>query len=279
MIAPFRTQIDRSSFAAFLRVAGFLLGHHLAAPGILAVDAEAGLILMEDFGDQSVAGLLQSPIGPEAYRTAAEIPDRLFELPTPDWAARPAIDEQAGMVKLTLEQMPQSNGLVAALLPGLETVLSRFAGGAPALSLRDYHGENLIWRDGAIGLRRVGLLDFQDAVMLPLGYDLASLVDDPRREVPAGLRADLIERFAVRHGLPPDVARTRIDTLSLLRNLRILGIFHRLAERGKPAYRRFLPRTMALIASATDNPDLRLLRGPVSETLSRGADWAEGAAP
>jgi aminoglycoside/choline kinase family phosphotransferase len=279
MVAPCRTQADRDSFLAFLRVAEFLLGHNLAAPDILAVDAEAGLILMEDFGDQSVAGLLQSPIGPEAYRTAAEIPDRLSELPAPDWAARPAIDEQAAMVEVTLAQIPQSNDLAAALVTGLETALTRFAGGPPALSLRDYHGENLIWRDGATGLRRVGLLDFQDAVMLPLGYDLASLVDDPRREVPAGLRADLIERFAVRHGLSPEAARSRVDTLSLLRNLRILGIFHRLAGQGKPAYRRFLPRTMALIASAADNPDLRLLRGPVSETLSRVADWVEGAVP
>ena len=201
----------------------------------------------------------------------------LARAPLPEWAARPDVGAQAGMIALTLGFLPP--GALADLQPLMVAALAAHADGHPVLSLRDYHGDNLILLPDRPGPARIGLLDFQDAVALPLGYDLASLVDDPRRDIPADWRTALIARFAASHGLPQDRALARIATLSLLRNLRILGIFHRLAGQGaKPQYRAFLPRTGALIDRAVAHPALGALRPAVAELRALTAPWAAGAA-
>lgn len=275
MQAPIATDADRDSLAAFLRVAAHLAGLGLSAPRILAQDATAGLVLLEDFGDTTLARLLaEDPARARAaYVAACDVTTRLAEAPVPAWVARPDAGEQAAMIALTLGFLPP--GQLPELQPLLAEALAAHAGGAPVLALRDYHGDNLIWLPDRDGPARIGLLDFQDAVALPLGYDLASLVDDPRRDVPVEWRTALIARFAAAHGLPQDRAEARIATLSLLRNLRILGIFHRLAgQGGKPRYRAFLPRTGALIDRAVADPALAALRAPVAALRALTAPWA-----
>src|SRR5262249_32858729 len=64
-----------------------------------------------------------------------------------------------------------------------------------ALVLRDYHVNNLMRRDGKTGLAACGLLDFQDAVHGPQSYDLVSLLEDSRRDVPADLAARMMARY------------------------------------------------------------------------------------
>jgi aminoglycoside/choline kinase family phosphotransferase len=280
MQAPTATASDRDSLAAFLRVGDFLRAGDLSAPRVLAADPEIGLILLEDFGDATLARLLATDptTARAAYDAAAEVLTALARAPVPDWAARPDATAQAGMVALTLGCLPPAPAL-ADLEGRLAEALATHASGPPVLSLRDFHGDNLIWLPDRAGAARIGLLDFQDAVALPLGYDLASLLDDPRRDIPAPWRADLTARFAADHALTPEAASARLATLSLLRNLRILGIFHRLVtEQGKPAYRAFLPRTGALIDRAVAHPALRPLQAPVAELRRLSADWAGGAA-
>lgn len=279
MQAPTKTATDRDSLAAFLRVAAHLAALGLAAPRIIAADVAAGLLLLEDFGDDTLARMLRHDPAKAraAYDVACDVTCDLAQAPLPDWAARPDASEQAEMIALTLGFLPP--GALSDLQPLLAQALARHADGAPVLSLRDYHGDNLIWRPDGQGPSRIGLLDFQDAVALPLGYDLASLVDDPRRDIPTAWRAELIARFAAAHTLPPDRAEARIATLSLLRNLRILGIFHRLAgQGGKPQYRAFLPRTGALIDRAVAHPALEALRAPVAELRTLTAPWEREAA-
>ena len=120
------------------------------------------------------------------------------------------------------------------------------------------------WRQPHLAARQDGTaaasacLDFQDALVLPEGYDLASLVDDPRRTVPEAWRDDLIRAHAAARGLSEADMSRRVDLLSLQRNLRILGIFRRLTtELGRPAYARFLPRTRTLLLRSAGHPELR----------------------
>ncbi|MEI9982578.1 MAG: phosphotransferase [Aliidongia sp.] len=61
--------------------------------------------------------------------------------------------------------------------------------------LRDYHIDNLMLLDGRAGLQACGLLDFQDAVIGPIAYDLVSLVEDARRDVSAPVRNAMIARY------------------------------------------------------------------------------------
>jgi len=279
MHAPVSAEADRSAFDAFVHVARYLKNNGFSAPELYHMDPDNGLILMEDLGECSLSKRLSSGQGDLSYRLAGEVSFELAKLDLPGWIARADTDDQVAMVNLTFDQIPQVEDLAAETRAELRAALEVHAAGGLVLSVRDYHADNLMWLPQRTGLSRIGVLDFQDAVALPEGYDLASLVDDPRRDVPAALRDDLIAAFAPRRGASLVSARARIDTLSLLRNLRIIGIFNRLSGQGKPSYRAFLPRTMALVARAAQNPALDHLRSPIDETLRRVASWVTGDHP
>ncbi len=276
MRAPVGTEADRASLAAFLRVGGHLSALGLSVPETLAADPDAGLLLIEDLGDATLARLLAAD--PETAETAyaviaAEVLPQLARAALPDWAAHPDPAGQAAMIDLTLGLVPDP-GALSDLRAGLAEALAQHCVGPSVLALRDCHGDNLIWLPDRDGARRVGLLDHQDALALPLGYDLASLIDDPRRDLPEGWRTGLILRFAKALDMAPADIELRVATLSLLRNLRILGIFHRLAtQMAKPQYRAFLPRTGLLIDRAVAHPALSGLRAPVAELRRQTAGW------
>lgn len=280
MQAPVGTETERASLAAVIRVNGHLADLGLSAPATLAEDMGNGLLLQEDFGDTTLARMLADGAGEAepAYTAAAQVLDHLATAPLPDWAATPDASAQAAMLAPTLEALPNDPAL-AALPRLMAETLNRHADGPPVLALRDYHADNLIWLPDREGPARIGLLDVQDAVALPLGYDLASLLDDPRRDVPEGIRSALTDGFAATHGLTEGQATARLATLSLLRNLRILGIFRRLSTTGaKPRYAGFLPRTGQLVDRAAAHPALEPLHAPVARLRALSADWAEVAA-
>lgn len=264
MEAPTETEADRASLTAFRRIGSHLRSLGLSAPGEYAADPANGLILMEDLGDTTLSRLLASdPVqAREAYAVTADLLKRLSLAPPPALVA-PDANQMAAMAGLTFDLLPDSDALRERLLSALACALRDDAPGTPVLSLRDVHGDNLLWLPDREGHARIGLLDFQDALLLPEGYDLASLLDDPRRVVPEEWRADLIAA----HSTP-----RRIAVLSLQRNLRILGIFHRLATQyGKPAYRAFLPRTRSLVARAAGDVGLS---ADVEDVLARTKAWA-----
>jgi hypothetical protein len=125
-----------------------------------------------------------------------------------------------------------------------------------ALALRDYHADNLIWlpergrsHGDPNGIRRVGLLDFQDAVIAPLPYDIVSLLEDARRDVAPSLAAAMVERYlAASPGLDEAAFRAAYAVLGAQRNVRILGVFSRLFVRdGKARYLDYLPRVWGLV--------------------------------
>jgi aminoglycoside/choline kinase family phosphotransferase len=111
------------------------------------------------------------------------------------------------------------------------------------------------------------LLDFQDAVVAPLPYDLVSLLKDVRRDLPEGLEVDMIARFfAAFPALEAQAFHDAYAILSAHRNLRIAGVFSRLAQRGdKPGYLKYLPRVWSYIETDLAHPVL----APVSDWLER----------
>jgi N-acetylmuramate 1-kinase len=281
MQAPVATsEAAARQFAAFRQVAEWLRGLGLAAPAELAADPEAGLLLLEDLGEVPLSALLDrgAPEAREAYGAALSVLLRLSEEPGPDWMARPDATGMAAMVDLTFSLLTGSEALAQETRGELAEHLGGI-GDACAVSLRDVHGDNLIWRPDRAGPLRIGLLDFQDALILPEGYDLASLLDDPRRAVPEAWRDELIGAHAAATGRSAGELSRRVDLLSLQRNLRILGIFRRLAtELGRPAYARFLPRTRRLLMRSASHPELHRLRPLVVELLDRTAHWQAEAA-
>lgn len=260
MIAP---RDARKSFDAFLGIARHLRRHGLSAPMILHADPCNGLMILEDLGQTRLADLLGRPhLARPLYTAAVDLLTALADLPPPPGLPRLDPPALAAMTAPAFTHYAPSVA-PAPVVAALSEALARTA--LPeALALRDCHAENLMWLPRRHGHRRLGLLDFQDAVMAPLGYDLVSLLDDARRDLAPRLRAEMLERFACARG----IALGRLDAaaapLTLARNLRILGVFARLAQAGKPAYLRHQPRVYAHVRRALSHPACAALQAPLA---------------
>ena len=139
----------------------------------------------------------------------------------------------------------------------MERALLRHAPDAKSLALRDYHAENLIWRPERHGLDRVGLLDYQDAVLAPAEYDLVSLLRDARRDVAEPVAIAMTQRFARQSGKDLAAVQAAMACLGVQRNLRIMGIFARQARRdGKTRYLSLMPRVWGHIQRDLQHPAL-----------------------
>jgi hypothetical protein len=137
----------------------------------------------------------------------------------------------------------------------------------PTLVLRDYHVDNLMLLPGRPGVQGCGLLDFQDAVTGPPSYDLVSLLEDARRDVPASLRRAMTEHYLTAF---PTLDRSEFlrsaAILAAQRNCKILGIFTRLWKRdGKPQYLAHIPRVWRLLEEDLRHPAL----APIARWLDR----------
>ena len=247
----------RESVGPFVRIARLLCGMGYSAPDILAVDDDLGFVLLEDFGDDSFDALLAGPGSPSLERTLYEAAcDLLVDLqrrPVPHWLPRYDADWMLDDAALFLESaLDETDGEAAAeFAAAWRGPLEEAADGPAVLCLRDFHAGNLMWLpargdggNGTGGVRRVGLLDFQDARAGHPAYDLVSLLQDARRDLGAGLAAALVARYlGAVPGLDEAAFRAACAVLGAQRAVRIIGVFHRLARRdGKPAYLAHLPR-------------------------------------
>jgi hypothetical protein len=255
------------SVADFARIDRHLRSLNLSAPAILAEDATAGFMLLEDLGDGlyphqiAMAPAQELPL----YEAATDVLLHLQAHPAPlglpdltalDWAeaAAMAIDfYRKAMVG-------DAEGRAEFVTVMAETLVSH-ADGPRVLILRDYHAENLLWLPDRTGLARVGLLDFQLAQMGQPGYDLVSLLQDARRAVPEAVEAAMIRRFAEGSGATLAVFQTAYAALGAQRALRILGIFARLAAvEGKTRYLPMIPHVWAQLQRNLAHPALHDLR-------------------
>ncbi len=250
----------------FVAVAGALRARGLSAPAIYAFDLEQGFIALEDFGDR-VFGAEVSRGADQATLWGAAVdvlvalatspPSEEIPLPGHDPYRLPRYDAEAMFIEALLlvdwlwpalhgKETPEPSRAEFARLwrPHLE----KAAEADPGWVLRDYHSPNLMWLPGREGIKRVGILDFQDALSGPLAYDLVSLLQDARLDVPEALERDLLDRYcaarsAQGESFSSDDFRTLYATLGAQRNSKILGIFARLAKRdGKRGYLAHIPR-------------------------------------
>jgi aminoglycoside/choline kinase family phosphotransferase len=123
-----------------------------------------------------------------------------------------------------------------------------------------------MWLPARRGLSRVGLLDFQDALLGPAAYDLVSLLQDARLDAPEALEAELLARYCAARAarekqFSSDKFRILYATLGAQRNSKILGIFARLAKRdGKRGYLSHIPRVARYLERNLAHPALGALR-------------------
>lgn len=245
------------STPAFVAMTRWLSGVGLSVPEILAADEAAGLLLLEDFGDARASDRIKAdPAWQASFCDAATEVLRVLRGATPPDLPRPAPRDFAAAVMLTADWYPGARREnLAGFAARLEDMIAGAAGDAAAVTLRDFHAENVIWLPDREGPRRLGLLDYQDAIVTHPVYDLVSLLTDARVAVPAPLRTSMIDTYAQRTGDDPDSLAEAFAVFSAQRNLRILGVFARAARRdGKRAHLSLLPRVHGYLVEAVSHP-------------------------
>jgi aminoglycoside/choline kinase family phosphotransferase len=251
----------------FIAVAEWLVSRGLSAPEILARDLDRGLLLLADFGNARLRETLDSDPAreQELYELATDVLLKLHEHePMPGLPVH-GVDQWLDEVRLFTDWYCPAVGAdvdADAFQAAWREVLNPVAGDGlgPVTVLRDYHAENIMLVDGRKGVAHFGLLDFQDALCGHPAYDLASVLEDARRDVPPAIERAMIDRYiaATGHGAPFERAYW---ALAAQRNTRILGVFTRLWKRDdKPQYRRFQPRMWGLLERDLAQPHLAPLR-------------------
>lgn len=270
---------ESEPLALYVAVAARLREQGLSAPRVQAHDQGQGLALVEDFGEQTYTRLLRAGSEPAPlYELAVDSLVHLHRHGDAAGAGLPAYD--AGRLA---DEALLFIDWYAPLLVGAaraaelrEVYLACFGGlwagvatRRETLVLRDFHVDNLMRLDGRKGVAACGLLDFQDALQGSAAYDLMSLLEDARRDLPESLRVSLLSRYLQQRG-GLDVSRFMHDyqILAAQRHAKVLGIFVRLARRdGKTGYLAHLPRTLGLFKRAVDLPALLPLRDFLDRNL------------
>lgn len=243
----------------FVAIARHLNGLGLCAPDILAQTTEPRFLLLSDLGSTDIARhLLQQP-GDEAalYRAAVDVILVLRSGPLPGGLTVLIPQVGSAMLEPLFDWFaPDTSPLTRRQIEqAIEASLAAHGGPADTLSLRDYHAENLIWRPERTGTDRIGPLDFQDAFIAPACYDLVSLLRDARRDVSEATRQMTLAHFAISTGQSLADTEAACAILGLQRNLRILGIFARLAKRdSKAQYTGLIPRVLSHIRADLAHP-------------------------
>ncbi len=272
--------------ARFVAAAEWLRGHGLAAPQIHAADTAAGFVILEDLGEDLFADVLAGG-GDEKvlYEAAVEVLAKLHAADAPSHLPRQGetgrslplyeYDQTALIAEtdlftewflpLALDRAA-SDAEVSEHRALWQAALAQIPAGRRVFVHRDYHAQNLLWLPRRQGVARVGLIDFQDAVAGSAAYDLISLIEDARRDVPPAVAALATAHYlaAMRaQGTPVDeeAFRHEMAVMAAQRNAKIVGIFARLYRRdGKARYLGLLPRVWGYLEHDLAHPALADLR-------------------
>jgi aminoglycoside/choline kinase family phosphotransferase len=265
--------------ARFVATARHLKGCGIAAPEIYAADVARGFLVLEDLGDDLYTDVLARN-GDERvlYQAAIEALARLHAQPAPIKLSgdKPLFpyDETAQLAEVDLLTewfLPAAlNRPIAAEIAEEHRALWREAlrgvSGRAVFVHRDFHAQNLLWREGREGLARVGVIDFQDALAGSPAYDVVSLLEDARRDVAPELAQAMTAIYFAKsreNGVKLDEEQFRLTAavLAAQRNAKIIGIFARLSKRDKkPRYLAHLPRVWRYMDRDLSHPALSKLK-------------------
>ncbi len=263
---------------AFVAVDAALRDAGLSAPDFYATDLDAGVLLMEDFGD---AGILAGDDTPDRQRygvviealAAIHAAPRPDVLPLPDGATHRLMPLSPEVLSADIAfyadwylphvlGRPPDADLLAEFHAIWDALHARLADAETSWVLFDVQSPNLFWLPEREGIRRIGFIDFQDMFLGPAAYDVASICQDMRVTVPESLETSLRDRYvALRRAANPrfdeEAFLAAYAILSVSRALKSLGVFARLADHfGKPRYLQHVPRLREYLKRSLAHPAL-----------------------
>jgi len=249
----------------FVNILSHLAKADVAVPSLYYYDKPAGLLYLEDLGDVTLAQACDnaaSPETPDLYRQAVDALIRLhlkasfpadpsclafgraFDVPLLMWEfdhfIEYGIERRAGTV------LPENDR--RTIRAEMRKIAELLADQPRVFTHRDYHSRNLMVQD-----ERLRVLDFQDALMGPASYDLASLLRDSYLSLDEELIDELVIRYLegrAKAGAPLDrLTFMRIfDLTSIQRNLKAAGRFvYILLEKNNDRYLPYIPRTLGYV--------------------------------
>ncbi len=260
---------DKEDSAPYIRVARLFFDIGLNVPEIIDMDLEQGFLLLSDLGNRLYLDDLNAGSADRLYGDALGALAAI-QACTPAGGVLPDYDRDLLMIEMALfrdwlVERHLGIALTGAQVAMLDTVFEVLAENAlvqPQVCVhRDYHSRNLM----VTGQNNPGILDFQDAVIGPVTYDLVSLLRDcyiswPRAQVEdwaLGYQELALQSGILRieHEDPKQFLRW-FDLMGVQRHLKAAGIFARLNHRdGKPGYLADIPRTLGYVIDVTARYD------------------------
>lgn len=252
----------------FIKIAKFLSGSGFSTPQIYHADMAGGFLLLEDFGHIRISDYLTEQNAKSTYRLISDLLVELksYEVPhdLPIYSPQLLLDE---LRVYTEWYVPYASGIPmnkdeeSEFLAIWQSILALLPESSPCLVLRDYHVENMMFLDRS-GIKALGLLDFQDALIGSPIYDLVSVLEDARREVPFSFASELVDYYASRnlHNRKSDILLS-YHILGAQRNMRILGVFARKFLRDKNSgYLKYIPRVLKYLQNDLSHPALKAIQ-------------------
>ena len=255
--------------SSFININHLLTDFRLNVPEIYSIDKENGFLLIEDLGENIFSKILNSENEEQLYKQAIEVLAEIYKKNLEEF------DNFSFLEKYSIEKLQDESQLFIEWylkkyldiditdtdIQDFKEIISKIFNtlntNFEKLVLRDYHVDNLILQNSKSGLKKVGILDFQDAVIGSSSYDLISIVEDVRRPISNDLKNRLIKYFIDLTGYEVNQLEKELAFYSVQRNLKILGIFSRLNLRdNKPRYMLYNDNAWKYIESNLDNPTM-----------------------
>ncbi|WP_018901144.1 bifunctional tRNA (adenosine(37)-N6)-threonylcarbamoyltransferase complex ATPase subunit type 1 TsaE/phosphotransferase [Rhizobium sp. 2MFCol3.1] len=266
----------------FVAIADILRERGFATPLIHAVDYEQGILLIEDLGSDGVLDENGQPIAERYLESVACLAALHAQAIPQDIRVTdahmhhiPDFDRTAMKMEVRLvldwhlpwkrDGAPVTDAERDEYLGIWDTLIDQLDAAEKNLLLRDFHSPNIIWREDETGVKRVGLIDFQDAMIGPTAYDLASIAQDARVTIEPDLFDRLMEQYLslrrAQGGFDEAGFLKSWAIMSAQRNCKLAGLWVRLMRRdGKPGYLKHMPRTLSYLSVALQHETLAPLR-------------------
>ena len=270
---------DKEDCGPFVHITGLLRGVHVNAPEIITMDLERGFLLLADLGDRQYLDQLDDSSSVKLYGdalTALVNMQRIKDhLPPYD---KQRLNDEMGLFEpwylnrhLGIELDDQQKSLLRTVFDLLvESALQQ-----PQVFVhRDYHSRNLMLADD----NNPGVIDYQDAVIGPVTYDLVSLFKDCYIEWPRDRVEGWLDQYLQLTSIEIPVNRDQFirwfDFMGVQRHLKVLGIFARLNYRdGKTQYLNDLPLTLRYVVDVCNQyRELSSLRELLESTVLNHPD-------
>lgn len=265
---------NKEDVRPFIFFTNYLLELGYSVPNIFSENAKEGLLLLEDFGDNTFTQvLLKGAKEAEIYECAIDLLIDLHKRPvienSKDKIGTYSHQELYREISLFVEwYMPlcfenktviKNTDEFYSIWVGLLKNVSQIN---ETLVLRDFHADNLVWLPERDGIKRCGLLDYQDAVIGSRTYDLLSLLEDARRDIMPEQKTHLMKRYLRAF---PELDKEKFEStyhiLAAQRHCKVLGIFSRLHVRdNKDNYLVHLSRCWRMLKQSCLNPSLLELK-------------------